>query len=177
LWEKLILRKIALILRKITWIDHKILSLRKCVLHFPSWELIFSIWVTEILKLYYTLIISSREFRSANETRDERPLVRCVYGCLSLTNVKRCALNLCDCNLQCDLAKWRRARNTKLKKFCSELDILATLPYLEGKFFNLICIYNDTINKHCKNIAKACTSICMYVCVVLSAVKHVPTQS
>jgi len=164
------LRKVALVLRKITWIDHKILSLRKCVLHFPSWELIFWIWVTDILKNELRiLIMGSREFRSANETRDERSLVRCVYGCLFLTNgcVKWYAPHLCDCHLPCDLAKWRRARNTKLKNFCSELDIRATLPYLEGKFFNFNCIYNvlnnDTINKHCKNIAKACTSICMYV--------------
>jgi len=170
LWKKLILRKVALTLRKITGIDHKILSLRKRVLQFTSWELIFSIWVTDILKNELRiLIMSSREFRSANETRDERLLVRCVYGSLSLTNgcVKRCALNLCDCNLPCDLAKWRRVRNTKLKNYCSQLDIRSTLPYLEGKFFILNCIYNvlnnDTINKHCKNIVKAWTSICMYV--------------
>jgi len=136
--EKLILRKVALILRKMTWIDLKILSLRKCVLQFAPWELIFSIWVTDILKNELrTLIMSSREFRSANETRDERPLVRCVYGCLSLTNgcVKRCALNLCDCNFPCDLAKWRRARNTKLKNFSSELYMKCTL-YIHTYTYN-----------------------------------------
>jgi len=65
------------------------------------------------------LIRSSREFRSANETRDEPPLVRCVYGCLSVTYgcVKWCAPHLCDCQLPCDLAKSSRARNTKLKNF------------------------------------------------------------
>jgi len=109
--------------------------------------------------------------------RDERPLFRWVYGCLSLTNgcEKCCAPHLCDCHLPCDLAKWRRARNTKLNNYSSELDIRATLPYLEGKFFNLNCIYNalnnNTINKHCQNIAKACTLI--YVCAVVSGVKHV----
>jgi len=47
----------------------------------------------------------------------------------------------------------------------------------KGKFFNLNYIYNalnnNTINKHCQNIAKACTLICTYVCAVVSGVKHV----
>jgi len=74
LWKKLMLRKASLILSKRTWIDRKILSLRKCVLQFPTWELIFSLWVTDKLKNeLIILIIGSREFRSANETRQERP--------------------------------------------------------------------------------------------------------
>jgi len=86
LWKNLMLRKVALILGKRSWIDHKILSLRKCVLKFPTWELIFSLWLTENLKKdLQILIMSSRLFRSANETRDERTLIRCVYGCLSLS--------------------------------------------------------------------------------------------
>jgi len=131
------LRKVELNLRKRTWIDHKILNLRKCVLQFPTWELVFLLWVTDKLKNELRILIkNSREFRSANETSDERPLVRCVYGCLSLTNgcVKWSAPHLCDCHLPCDLAKSRRAQDTKLKNYFSELDIRATFPYLEGKF-------------------------------------------
>jgi len=101
------LRKVELNLRKRTWIDHKILNLRKCVLQFPTWELVFLLWVTDKLKNELRILIkNSREFRSANETSDERPLFRCVYGCLSLTNgcVKWSAPHLCDCHLPCDLA-------------------------------------------------------------------------
>jgi len=129
---------------------------------------IFSLWVTDKLKNELRILIrSSREFRSANKTRDERPLVRWVYGCLSLTKgcVKWCAPHLCDCHLPCDIAKSSRARNTKLKNYFMNWTFVRPFRTSRVSFFILTVFITNTAKILPKRVRQyVCTYICMCDC-------------